>query len=95
MSKITMQIGRTPVRTLGIIIFSAAVAMPAFAQDSEFTGAGGRSGWESRPAPYHGRSCVQGPGFGQPCPGPLYGWSIGRDRSRVGGEAPSLRPSGS
>jgi hypothetical protein len=45
--------------------------------------------------PYRGRSCIQGPGFGQPCPGPLYGWSVGRDRSRVGGLAPSLRPSGS
>ena len=81
----------------GVVILSAAIAAPAFAQGVEIWGPGSRYGWEPEPGSiYHyGRSCIQGPGFGEPCRGRLYGWSIGRDRSRVGGEAPSLRPSGS
>jgi hypothetical protein len=78
-----------------VAILSAAVAAPVFAQDAGILGPGDRYGLEPKPWPYQSRSCLQGPGFGQPCPGRLYGWSIGRDRSRVGGIAPSLRPSGS
>ena len=97
MSKITtIKITTLKITTFGAIaIFSAAIATPVLAQDPGYTGSGGRRGLESQPTPYHGGSCVQGPGFGQPCAGRLYGWSIGRDRSRVGGEAPSFRPSGS
>ena len=87
---------KTKTKTLGAIaILSAAVASPVLAQDAGVFGPEGRRGREPAPSPYYSRSCFQGPGFGQPCPGPLYGWSIGRDRSRVGGLAPSLRPSGS
>jgi hypothetical protein len=67
-----------------------AVAGPVWAQDPGVFE--GRRAMESPPARYYSRSCIQGPGFGQPCPGPLFGWSIGRDRSRVGGLEPSLRP---
>jgi len=78
-----------------VIILSAAIAGPVFAQDARIFGPTSYSGFEGPPGPYYYRSCIQGPGFGQPCPGRLYGWSIGRDRSRVGGIEPSLRPSGS
>ena len=80
----------------GIIILSAAIAGPVFAQDVRLFGPTSYyySGWDRPPGPYYYRSCIQGPGFGRPCPGPLYGWSIGRDRSRVGGVEPSLRPAG-
>jgi hypothetical protein len=85
----------TKMKTLrAVIILSAAVATPVFAQDFGVIGPGSRYGLEPRPGPYYGRSCFQGPGFG-PCPGRFYGWSIGRDRSRIGGFEPSLRPSGS
>jgi hypothetical protein len=80
-------------KTLGAVVFlSAAAVSPVPGQDA--FGPGSRRGLEPPPLRYHSRSCLQGPGLG-PCPGPLYGWSIGRDRSRVGGQAPSLRPSGS
>jgi hypothetical protein len=86
----------TKMRALSaVIILSAAVAAPVFAQDAGVLGPGDRYGLEPQPGPYHSTSCFQGPGFAQPCRGRLYGWSIGRDRSRVGGMAPSLRPSGS
>jgi hypothetical protein len=86
----------TEMKTLSaIIILSVAVAGPVFAQDARIFGPPSYNGLEPAPGPYYYRSCIQGPGFGQPCPGRLYGWSIGRDRSRVGGVAPSLRPSGS
>jgi len=78
-----------------VVILSAVVAAPVFAQDAVALVPGDRYGLEPPPWPYHARSCFQGPGFGQPCRGRFYGWSIGRDRSRVGGVAPSLRPSGS
>jgi hypothetical protein len=86
----------TKTKTLSAIaILSSVVASPVLAQDPGMFGPEGRRGMERPPARYYSRSCLQGPGFGQPCPGPLYGWSIGRDRSRVGGLAPSFRPSGS
>jgi hypothetical protein len=86
----------TKVKALGaVVVLSAAIAGPVFAQDAGVYGPGSRRGWEPPPWPYHYRSCFQGPGFGQPCPGRLYGWSVGRDRSSVGGIEPSLRPSGS
>ena len=86
----------TKLKTLSaVVIFSAAIAAPVFAEDGGSLARGSRYGWEPQPVPYHSRNCFQGPGFGQPCPGRLYGWSVGRDRSRVGGLAPSLRPSGS
>jgi hypothetical protein len=84
----------TETKTLSAIaILFAAVAGPVLAQDAGMFGPEGRRG--PPPARYYSRSCIQGPGFGGPCPGPFYGWSIGRDRSRVGGLAPSFRPSGS
>ena len=75
-----------------VVILSAAIAAPAFSQDVVIRG--GRSGLGPQPLPHHTRDCIQGPGSG-PCPGPLMLWSLGRDPSRVGGLAPSLRPSGS
>jgi hypothetical protein len=81
-------------RTLSAVVFlSTTLVSPALAQDA--WGLGSHRGWDREPVPYHNRSCIQGPGFGEPCPGRLFGWSVGRDRSRVGGVAPSLRPSGS
>jgi hypothetical protein len=92
-----MDLGRKPmIKTKAlsaIAIVSAAVTSPVLAQDAGMFGPQGRTGAESPPARYYSRSCIQGPGFGGPCPGPLFGWSIGRDRSRVGGLEPSLRPS--
>jgi hypothetical protein len=87
----------TRLKTLSaIVVVSAAMVTPVFAQDAGVYGPGSRYGTERQPVPYHGGgSCFQGPGFGQPCPGRLYGWSIGRDRSIPGGIEPSLRPSGS
>jgi hypothetical protein len=78
-----------------VVVLSAAIATPIFAQDAGVLGPGSRYGTEPQAVPYQSRSCFQGPGFGQPCPGRLYGWSIGRDRSVPGGIDPSLRPSGS
>ncbi len=75
-----------------VVVLAAAAASPVFAWDGWQPGS--RVSVQQRPWPYYSRSCFQGPGSG-PCPGVLYGWSIGRDRSRVGGVAPSLRPSGS
>jgi hypothetical protein len=86
----------TRLKTLSaVVVVSAAIATPIFAQDAGVLGPDSRYGMEPQPVPYHGRSCFQGPGFGQPCRGRLYGWSIGRDRSVPGGIDPSLRPSGS
>jgi hypothetical protein len=86
----------TRMKALSAFVFlSAAVASPVLAQDAGLVGRGSYYGVDPQPVPYRSRSCFQGPGFGQPCPGRLYGWSIGRDRSRTGGVAPSLRPSGS
>ena len=91
----------TRLKTLSaVVVVSAAIVTPIFvtpifAQDAGVYGPGSRYGTERRQVPYHGGSCFQGPGFGQPCPGRLYGWSIGRDRSFPGGIEPSLRPSGS
>ena len=83
----------TKAKTLSAIaILSAAVASPVLAQDPGMLGPENRRGIEPPPVQYYSRSCFQGPGFGGPCPGPLYGWGIGRDRSRVGGLEPSLRP---
>jgi hypothetical protein len=78
-----------------VVVVSAAIATPIFAQDAGVLATGSRYGADPQPVPYRSRSCFQGPGFGQPCPGRLYGWSIGRDRSFPGGIDPSLRPSGS
>lgn len=74
---------------------AAAIATPVFAQDTNLSGPADRYRSEPQPLPDYGRSCFQGPGFGQPCAGRLYGWSTGRDRSRAGRIDPSLRPSGS
>jgi hypothetical protein len=68
-----------------VVVVSAAIASPAFAQNG--FGPGSRYVVEPPPWPHHYRSCFQGPGSG-PCPGPLYAWSIGRDRSRPGGWDP-------
>jgi hypothetical protein len=70
-----------------VVIISAAAVTSVLAQDAGVFGPGSRYGLTPQPGPYHSRSCLQGPGFGRPCPGRLYGWSIGRDRSRVGGVA--------
>jgi hypothetical protein len=78
-----------------IVILAAAFTGPVLARDAGMFGPESRRAMEPMPMPHYSRSCMQGPGFGQPCAGSLYGWSIGRDRSRVGGLAPSLRPSGS
>jgi hypothetical protein len=75
-----------------VVILSAAITIPAFSQEA--VSPGSRGGVGAQPWPHHTRDCIQGPGSG-PCPGPLMLWSLGRDRSRVGGLAPSLRPSGS
>jgi hypothetical protein len=75
-----------------VVILSAAIATPVFSQDA--IGPRSHRGLEPQPWPHRTRDCIQGPGSG-PCPGPLMLWSLGRDRSRVGGLAPSLRPSGS
>jgi hypothetical protein len=87
----------TKTKTLGAIaIFSATLVSPVLDQDAGMFGPDGRRAVEPPPPPpprYYSRSCIQGPGFGGPCPGPLFGWSIGRDRSRIGGLEPSLRPS--
>jgi hypothetical protein len=86
----------TKMVTLGAALVVAAMAAPVLAQDDGSMGPANRYGYGLKPQrPHYSTSCIQGPGFGQPCPGPLYDWSIGRDRSRVGGLAPSLRPSGS
>jgi hypothetical protein len=86
----------TKMVTLGTILVVVAIAAPALAQDDDALGPGNRYAYGLKPQrPHYSTSCIQGTGFGQPCPGPLYGWSVGRDRSRVGGVAPSLRPSGS
>jgi hypothetical protein len=83
----------TRMKTFGaVIILSAAAAGPALAWDSGI-GVPSRGDWGPPPPPYYYRSCIQGPGY-EPCPGLLYGWSVGRDRSRVGGYAPSFRPAG-
>ncbi len=75
-----------------VVVLAVAAASPVFARDAWQPRS--RAIVQQQPWPYYFRSCFQGPGFGA-CPGVLYGWSIGRDRSRVGGVAPSLRPSGS
>lgn len=76
-----------------VVILSAAVATPVFAQDAG-------NGLEPRPgSPYHGRGYYSPPAFYSApaffAPYAGYGYFGGRDRSRVGGIAPSLRPSGS
>ena len=92
----------TNMKTLSaVIILSAAVATPVFAQDAGLLGPGSRH--HSRA---HDRSNYRG-AYNQ-LNGPFYvaprtqdGWNIenfgysGRDPSRPGGEDPSLRPSGS
>ncbi len=85
------------------VILSAAIATPAFAQDLAVPGPGSRYGLEPQPGPiYDGRGYYGGPVFYSApsyfAPYGGYGWDgyfIGRDKSRVGGVAPSLRPSGS
>ena len=93
----------TKMKTLSaVIILSAAVATPAFAQDPGVAGPGSRT--------YHGRAHAlrNFRGVYNQLNGPFYaaprtpdGWNMesfgfsGRDPSRPGGEDPSLRPSGS
>ncbi len=93
---ITLKMTKPKMTTLkalcAAVVLAAAAASPVFARDGWAPGS--RVMVQRQPWRYYSRSCFQGPGFG-PCPGVLYGWSIGRDRSRVGGVAPSLRPSGS
>jgi hypothetical protein len=84
-------------------ILSAAIATPVFAQDLGVTGPGSRYGLEPQPGPtYDGRGYYGGPTFYSApaffAPYGGYGWNgyfVGRDGSRVGDVAPSLRPSGS
>ncbi len=82
----------TMLKALCAVVLAAAAASPVFARDGWEPGS--RVMVQQQPRSHYSRSCFQGPGFG-PCPGVLYDWSIGRDRSRVGGVAPSFRPSGS
>ena len=102
----------TRMKTLSaVIILSAAVATPVFAQDASVLGPGSGYGFKPQRSPtYHGRAYDRWNyrGAYNQLNGPFYAaprtesdWSIenfgfsGRDRSRVGGEDPSLRPSGS
>jgi hypothetical protein len=85
-----------------VIILSAAVATPVFAQDAGVLGPGSGDGFRPQPGPtYHGRAYdlwnfrraynqLDGPFYATPYLG--FG---GMDRSWVGGEEPSRRPSGS
>jgi hypothetical protein len=103
----------TRMKTLSaVIILSAAVATPVFAQDASVLGPGSGYGFKPQRGPtYHGRAYdrwnyrgaynqLDGPFYAAPLTSEEYrnledfGFS-GRDRSRVGGEDPSLRPSGS
>ena len=87
----------TRMKTFGAVtILSAVIAGPALAWDTGIGVPSRGDYWGPAPGPYYYpyyRSCIQGPGY-EPCPGLLYGWSVGRDRSRVGGYAPSFRPAG-
>jgi hypothetical protein len=113
-SAITRQNGEsqmTKVKTLSaMIILSAAVATPLFAQDAGVLGPGSRYGFEPQPGPtYHGRAYdrrnfrgaynqLNGPFYAAPR---MLDWTMenfgygGRDPSRPGGEDPSFHPSGS
>jgi hypothetical protein len=102
----------TKMKTLNVvIILSAALATPVFAQDAGMPGPESHYGFGPQPGPtYHGRVYDRGDyreAYNQ-LNGPFYaaprtqdGWNIenfgysGRDPSRPGGEDPSLRPSGS
>jgi hypothetical protein len=84
----------TRMKTFGAItILSLAIAGPALAWVTGIA-VSSRGDWRLRRWPHYYRSCIQDPGF-EPCPGIFYGWSVGRDRSRPSGLAPSFRPSGS
>jgi hypothetical protein len=102
----------TKMKTLSaVIILSAAVATPVFAQDAGVLGPGSPYGLEPQPGPtYHRRAYDRWNyrGAHNQLNGPFYatprtrdGWNMenfgfsGRDPSRVGGEDPSLHPSGS
>ena len=86
----------TKIRALGAaVVLSAAIASPVFAQDVGVSGPGSRRGLEPSRGRITPATAFKAQEFGQPCPGRLHGWSIGRDRSNVGGVEPSLRPSGS
>jgi hypothetical protein len=94
-----------------VMILCASIATPAFAQDVDVFGPGSRYGVESQPGAAHlGRARDRGNfrGAYNQSNAPLHaaprteaGWNMknfgfgGRDPSRVGGEDPSLRPSGS
>jgi hypothetical protein len=83
-----------------VAILSGVIATPVFAQDGGVLGPGSRYGLEPQPGPlYYGRGYYGGPVFYSApaffAPYAGYGYFGGRDRSRVGGIVPSLRPSGS
>ena len=81
-------------------ILSAAFAAPAFAQETYAPYAGGPYGPGSRPPTYY-RSYGQVPGDYLPPRNTDEYWNLenhgftGRDPSRVGGESPSVNPTGS
>jgi hypothetical protein len=82
----------TKMKTLSaVIILSAAVATPVFAQDAGVRGPGSRYGLEPQPGPtYHGRNrgaYNQMNGLFYATPRTRDGWT--------GGEDPSLRPASS
>ena len=90
----------TNMKTLSaVIILSAAVATPVFAQDAGVPGPGSGYGFRPQPGPtYHGRAYDRWNfrGAYDQSDGPFYATPYfgfgGMDRSWVGGEDPSRRP---
>ena len=90
----------TNMKTLSaVIILSAAVATPVFAQDAGVLGPGSGYGFRPQPGPtYHGRAYDRWNfrGAYDQSDGPFYATPYfgfgGMDRSWVGGEDPSRRP---
>jgi hypothetical protein len=91
----------TKMKTLSaLIILSAAVATPVFAQDAGVRGPGSRYGSESQTGPRGAYNQLNGPSYASQRALDsedkrdieTFGFS-GRDPSRVGGEDPDLKPS--
>jgi hypothetical protein len=87
----------TKLKTLcALIILSAAVATPVLAQDAGARGPGSRSGLESRSFPRGAYNQLNGPSYATPRNSSNienFG-SSGSDPSRIGGQDPSFKPSG-